>query len=102
MIPDGPRLTSSIGDDGALILAGEIDSYTAPELSELLAGASASIGVIDLRDVTFMDSSGLRVLVEANRLCSAAGQPLVVRAPSEAVHRVLEISGIVETLTVQG
>jgi anti-sigma B factor antagonist len=95
------RLDVSKDVDGALILAGEIDSYTAPELSEHL-GADPPVEVVDVAGVTFIDSSGLRVLVEAHQTRAAAGSRLVLRAPSSAVQRLLEISGLAGHLNVAG
>src|SRR5690349_7528489 len=95
------RLDVSTDVDGVLVLAGEIDSYTAPELSEHL-GAKPPVEVIDVAGVTFIDSSGLRVLVEAHQSRAAVGSRLVLRAPSAAVQRLLEISGLAGHLDIAG
>jgi anti-sigma B factor antagonist len=95
------RLDVTKDGDGVLVLAGEIDSYTAPELSEHLA-AEPAVEVVDVAGVTFIDSSGLRVLVEAHQSRAAAGSRLVLRAPSSAVQRLLEISGLAGHLDVAG
>jgi anti-sigma B factor antagonist len=95
------RLDLSKDVDGVLVLAGEIDSYTAPELSEHL-GADPPIEVVDVAGVTFIDSSGLRVLVEAHQARAAAGSRLLLRAPSAAVQRLLEISGLAGHLDIAG
>lgn len=83
----------------ALVLAGEIDSYTAPELADLLAKCP-DVDVVDLRDVSFIDSSGLRVLVEVHQQRNDANRTLTLRSPSPAVQRLLEISGVANHLTV--
>jgi anti-anti-sigma factor len=93
------RLEMDRDVDGALVLAGEIDSYTAPELAELLAG-EPPVEVVDVAGVTFIDSSGLRVLVEAHHRRAAQGSRLVLRAPSAPVQRLLEISGLAGHLDV--
>jgi anti-sigma B factor antagonist len=95
------RLDVTKAVDGALVLTGEIDSYTAPELSEHL-GAEPPIEVVDVSGVTFIDSSGLRVLVEAHQARAAAGSRLLLRSPSAAVQRLLEISGLAGHLDVAG
>jgi anti-anti-sigma factor len=84
----------------ALLLSGEIDSYTAPELAELL-GKHPDLDVVDLSDVSFIDSSGLRVLVEIHQRRVEAGRVLILRAPSAPVRRLLEISGVAGHLTVE-
>jgi anti-sigma B factor antagonist len=87
------RLDLSLDVDGALLLQGEIDSYTAPELADRLA-AEPPVEVLDLAGVTFIDSSGLRTLVEAHQARAETGSRLMLRAPSAAVQRLLEISGL--------
>jgi anti-sigma B factor antagonist len=101
MPTDEPRLDIARDVDGALVLAGEIDSYTAPDLADRL-GADPPIEVVDVAGVTFIDSSGLRVLVEAHQARAASGSRLVLRSPSAAVQRLLEISGLAGHLDVTG
>jgi anti-sigma B factor antagonist len=95
MTVEPPRLQTTL----ALVLAGEIDSYTAPELADLLA-KTPDIDAVDLRDVTFIDSSGLRVIVEGHQRRLEEERVLILRAPSPAVQRLLEISGVAGHLTV--
>ena len=92
MTVEPPRLETTF----ALVLAGEIDSYTAPELADLLA-KHPDVDAVDLRDVTFIDSSGLRVIVEAHQRRLEEERVLVLRSPSPAVQRLLEISGVAGT-----
>lgn len=49
--------------------------------------------VLDLSTVSFMDSSGLRVLLQARTSLSADGGSLVLRNPSRATRRLLSASG---------
>ena len=99
MSTEDPRLDVAVDIDGALVLEGEIDSYTAPELAERLE-ADRSIEVVDLAAVTFIDSSGLRALVQAHQARAEAGSTLRLRSPSAAVQRLLEISGLAGYLDV--
>ena len=99
MSTEDPRLDVAVDIDGALVLEGEIDSYTAPELAERLE-ADRSLEVVDLAAVTFIDSSGLRVLVQAHQARAEAGSTLRLRSPSAAVQRLLEISGLAGYLDV--
>ncbi|MEX1106535.1 MAG: STAS domain-containing protein [Ilumatobacteraceae bacterium] len=86
-----------------LVLAGEVDAHTAPDLAANLEPLPAGDGdvVLDLADVGFMDSSALRVLVEAHDRAAAHGRRLVLRAPSAAVRRLLEVSGLSEHLAIE-
>jgi anti-sigma B factor antagonist len=57
--------------------------------------------VVDLRGLTFMDSTGLHELFEARRRASAEGRRLVLVKGSEPIDRVLEIvraDSVVETV----
>jgi anti-anti-sigma factor len=76
---------------------GELDIATTPELEQALteatAGADGEI-VLDLRELTFMDSTGLRALAQANSRAEEAGVSLsIIRGPRQ-IERVLEISGL--------
>jgi anti-sigma B factor antagonist len=76
---------------------GEIDTFTAPGLAAALAHAVSS-GVseitVGLRDVTFLDSSGVHVIADTYRRAHAAGIRLRVSAPRRAVRRTLELTGL--------
>src|SRR3712207_1854441 len=99
MGPDETRLELSVGPDGALVLDGEIDTFTAPSLEARLA-ADSTIDVVDLAGVNFIDSSGLRVLVQVHQSRLATGDGLTLRSPSASVQRLLEISGLSTHLDV--
>lgn len=77
-----------------LRLSGEIDMATAPALEEALLTALAQGRpvTIDMRDVSFIDSSGLKTIVTAAAE-TAGSVPLTVKEPSPAVRRVLELFG---------
>ena len=82
---------------------GELDLATAPELEQKVLAAVRDGGrevVVDLRELTFMDSTGVRAIVAAHHAAEASGTTLrVVRPrPGSAVLRVIEISGIGEAL----
>lgn len=86
-------------------LVGEIDAHTAPALSRALATSAEAAGegdvpVIDLAEVSFMDSSGLRVLVEATRAARDRGSDLELASPQPALSRLFEIAGLTELLRI--
>jgi anti-sigma B factor antagonist len=57
--------------------------------------------LVDLSGVTFIDSSGVRELLAANRQAEAMGMRLQLVNPSAACKRVLEISGVWDEFMVQ-
>lgn len=76
--------------------AGEIDLATVAEvdrqLSELVQAGFADI-VLDLRAVTFIDSSGLNLLLDQHRAAQAAGRRFRLAEGSAATRRLLELTG---------
>ena len=96
------RLTVSSLDASTLALAGEIDAHTAPELSARYTELPDGDGdfAIDMSKVDFMDSSGLRVIIELHQRAEAASRRLVIQHPSQAVARLIEVSGLVGHLHV--
>jgi anti-anti-sigma factor len=74
-------------------LVGELDMATCGGLTELLHAAAAGHDplVLDFSGVSFMDSSGLRALLEGAGLPDRSG-PIVILHPSDQVRRVLDIS----------
>src|SRR6476646_12203352 len=81
--------------------AGELDIASAPEFESAIAEATAEPGaalVLDLRELTFMDSTGLRALAQTNARAEQDGFALsIVRGPRQ-IERVLQISGLAELL----
>lgn len=87
--------------DGTLRLAGEIDAHTAPELAQRLSDSTWNgEWLVDVSGVEFMDSSGLRVLIDAHQRAESAGTRLVLVAPGRAVARIIEVSGLSDHLNV--
>jgi anti-sigma B factor antagonist len=74
-------------------LRGELDACTCRGLAELLIGPPGSLVVIDLDELTYMDSSGLGAIHAARRVAIKDGGTLIVCRPSPMVHRVLESRG---------
>lgn len=82
---------------------GELDLATAPELEDrvlaALRGAEHPV-VLDLRELTFMDSTGIRTIIAAHHVAQDAGADLrlIGPHPDTVVWRVIEISGIAQSL----
>jgi anti-sigma B factor antagonist len=91
--------------DGQVLvhLAGELDLATATraELAVRLALArSCGRLVLDLSELRFCDSSGLRALLHMQDDATAEGRDFVVHRPSPAVRRVLELTGLDQRIIV--
>lgn len=85
---------NSNGASHSIEVRGEIDLYNSPDLAELLQRTcreSAQV-YVDLENVSYMDSSGLGVLISAaNRLLKQSGKLFLVQ-PSLQVMRLLEMT----------
>jgi anti-sigma B factor antagonist len=94
----------SNGDVGIVRVSGEIDVATAPALREQLASAleiDVIDVVVDLGEVTFMDSTGLSVLIDACHRLGKSGRKLHVVGATPSLRRLFEIAGVTELLDVQ-
>ena len=92
-------------DDGIVVVVvhGEVDIRTAPELRECLAhvlDGDVKRVVLDLADVEFLDSTALSVMVGAHKRLAKTGEPLSVIASTEPVQRVLSVTGLARVFTV--
>lgn len=96
MTPSFSRSVTDIGDIHFVVLRGELDLATAAGLGDWLLEISGSRVVIDLSELTFMDSSGLAVMIAAkNQLRDA----VVFTRPHPNVRQVLEITRLTDLLT---
>lgn len=86
-----------------VVVRGEIDVATSPVLRrqlERLAGDDGPI-VVDVHDMTFIDSSGLGVLVDLlERRRAKGGGPVTLEGMQEPVRRVFEITGLTDLFDV--
>lgn len=85
--------------------SGEVDMLTAPQLGRRLLSLveEGKTGlVVDLSRVTFMDSTGIGVLVDAVRRLRARRANLALVCPSDRILRPFEITGLVGVLNIFG
>jgi len=92
--------------DGSVVvrLHGELDMATSPALSRALSSALNGGGtpvVVDLASLTFMDSTGIAVLLNACRLADESGGSFVVRSPSRAVLKAFRLTGVDSILSIE-
>jgi anti-sigma B factor antagonist len=100
-VRDG-MLTVRISIDAAaqtLALAGELDMANAATLARELESLEATRGepiTIDLRELEFIDSTGISVLVAAHRRANAGGPNRLrfIRSRATGVQRVMDVTGL--------
>ncbi len=87
---------------GEFRVSGEVDAHSSEAFGTALeaAGERATTLTVDMSGVTFMDSSGLRVLVEAQQRVEAGGPTLVLRSPSRQIMRLLDLAGLTENFDI--
>lgn len=101
-----PFETSSTDIAGVRVIAirGELDLSTAPDLEAPLDaavnGGEDSV-LIDLAECAFIDSTGIALIVRAWQRLDGDGSPgLAICAPNEQVRRVLDVSGLDQSIPV--
>lgn len=84
-----------------VVASGELDAASAGQLASTLDGAQGADGgiALDLGGVTFIDSSGLRVIAAEVRRAGEAGSSFAVTEASDAVRRIFEMTGLGDLLT---
>ena len=94
--------TSDRGGRAVVLVRGELDLATAPELEQVVTehlDAGEEV-VVDLRELEFMDSTGLRVIVSADGRAREEDRSLrLVRGP-EAVQRIFRVTRLDERLEI--
>ena len=92
------RVVVTGGTNGTVVLPhGELDVASAPELEAVLLAQNGRV-VVDLRGLSFVDASGLRVLLEAEARSRQDGMNLRFVAGA-AVRRLFELAEIADRLT---
>jgi anti-anti-sigma factor len=95
--------TGSLGEAALVSLSGDLDLSTAKRAEQEIEAAERAAPatlVVDLRGLTFMDSTGLRVVVSAAKRAGRANRRLVIIQGPAAVRRVFEITRLDERLDI--
>jgi anti-anti-sigma factor len=90
-----------VGDTHVIELAGELDLTTADEVDREIRRVeftSAHVIAIDLHDVSFIDSTGLRVVLQAQRRSDNLGGRLAIIKAAEPAQRLFDICGVAPTM----
>ena len=95
------KMSVKITQNGEVVTAyleGEIDHHSAGELrreiDEAVERDCPTMLVLDFKDVTFMDSSGIGLIMGRSKLMKECGGRLEVRNSQPYIKRVLKLSGI--------
>ncbi|MCC6671588.1 MAG: STAS domain-containing protein [Planctomycetes bacterium] len=91
------------GHDHVVMVRGEVDMESAPRLlDEIQHGLKhASRAVVDLAGVSYIDSSGIAVLVQGLKSAMKRGKEFVLRAPSAQVAAVLKLAQLQQLFKIE-
>ena len=94
-------------EDSSVVVrvSGELDVAASPLLAAVLAGAAAGgpgAVVIDLRDVTFVDTRSVGVIAAAYERLGSCSVGLTIRSPSPVARRLLELVGLTRLIEAAG
>lgn len=99
----GPQLvveTTRIGSHDVVVVSGEIDLASAAKVEAAIEGFSAQSVVLDLRKVEFMDSAGLKMLLNQRTRLEESGGNLRLVVGEGAVVRLLELTGVTDAFSI--
>ncbi len=85
-----------------LTLSGRLDTTTAPQLTEALdkLPADTTTLILDLTDLEYISSAGLRVILSAQKKMKAQSGSMEIHHPGELVMEVLDVTGFSDILTI--
>ena len=83
-------------------VSGRVDTTTAPELEKYITENAEGVTelILDLKDMSYTSSAGLRVLLKAQKLMNAQGSMKVINVQSD-VMEVFEMTGFSDILTIE-
>lgn len=86
-----------------LVLKGELNTYTAPELDGVISTDLRNVNalIIDMTDLTYLTSAGLRTLLVAQKVMNEKKGELTIRHANSAIMEVFEITGFSNILTIE-
>lgn len=97
------QITKTISDDALTIaITGRIDTLTAPQLDAEIQGKLDGIKnlTIDLKNVEYISSAGLRIFLTAQKIMNKQGS-MVVKNASSAIKEIFEVTGFCDILTIE-
>ena len=97
------EITKSVQNDSVcLALAGRLDTITSPELERELQDVlpEAKELVLDFEKLEYISSSGLRLLLAAQKVMSKQGEMRITHV-NETIMEIFEVTGFVDILTIQ-
>lgn len=98
------NINKTIGNGQALfLLSGRLDTTTAPELDQELKSSLNGVTTLtlDMKDLAYISSAGLRVLLSAQKLMNKQGK-MTIRNANETIMEIFEVTGFSDILDIEG
>ena len=90
------------GASAILLVSGRLDTQTAPDLEKALDGTVAGLKdlTIDMSELEYISSAGLRVILKAQKIMNAQGSMKLVGV-NDSIMEVFDITGFLDILTIE-
>ena len=91
---EGSKLTYTV--------SGRLDTNTSPDLNDDIAASLTDVSelVMDIKDLEYISSAGVRVLLSAYKVMKKQGT-MILRNVPEVVHNVLSVTGLLDFFTIE-
>lgn len=85
-----------------IFVSGEVDLSNSPELRKTILGALKVVQdvIVNLSEVTYIDSSGIAALVEGLQLANTKDKTFTLTQPSNQVRSILELARLDQVFTI--
>lgn len=90
------------GSTLSITVSGRLDTTTSPRLDSEIKQSISNVTrlVIDMTDLDYISSAGLRVLLSARKIMNKQGE-MIVKGANESIMEVFEITGFIDLLTIR-
>lgn len=98
------NLTTTLdGNQATIAIEGKLSVATSPDLEKEISSLPATVSdfTLDLSDLEYISSAGLRVLVSSQKLMSKREGTLMLMHPTDEVYDIFEMTGLSEVFTIK-
>ena len=90
------------GELATLVVAGRLDTQTAPELEKEIDDVVTGINelVLDMTGLEYVSSAGLRVILKAQKIMNSKGS-MKLTGVNDSIMEVFDITGFIDILTIE-
>ncbi len=90
------------GSNLTVLLGGRLDTSTAPQLDAELKNSLGGVKelVLDMKDLAYLSSAGLRVILAAQKVMNRQGK-MIVRNVNETIMEIFDVTGFIDILTIE-